>query len=479
MPDKRLDHQHPALDAQEPKYRVWNDLYHGGDNMEAQDKAKKYLPRHPYETTKQYDIRLQRATYRNHAAPIVQVFSSSVTEGNIKRVLPPQVKELTQDVDRSGSTANQFFNDVITKAAARGVQFVVVDSPQGEAQNLAEAQAQGIRPYFVQIEPWHVLDWQFGEDGRLDWVKLYEYVETGADPFEGHQFQEQYRIWYRDRWELWVQEDNGNGGTDIRQIDEGNNPTGRVPLVPFYFERSQLMVGTSALDDVSSLCKRVFMRDSELDKNLFDSAVEIACFYGFEEDELDQFIRASTNGLRSSSADSKVEYAAPTGRAWEALRRAINEDEERIREIALRMVRPDSKQVESAESKREDRKQLNSQLERFARNCEAGEEQCWGLAAAWMNAEGAEIEITYDKDFNEDDISEQLMKSFVDIRRNRDLSRETFLRLLHQWGWMPEDFDVEQEIDRIAEETRNESRTVGRLGGGLMTTREQQSGQTA
>jgi ABC-type nitrate/sulfonate/bicarbonate transport system substrate-binding protein len=101
------------------------------------------------------------------------------------------------------------------------------------------------------------------------------------------------------------------------------------------------------------------------------------------------------------------------------------------------------------------------------------------LAAAWMNTEGAEIEVTYDKDFNEDDISEQLMKSFVDIRRNRDLSRETFLRLLHQWGWMPEDFDVEQEIDRIAEETRNESRTVGRLGGGLMTTREQQSGQTA
>jgi hypothetical protein len=197
------------------------------------------------------------------------------------------------------------------------------------------------------------------------------------------------------------------------------------------------------------------MRDSELDKNLFDSAVEIACFYGFEEDELDQFIRASTNGLRSSSADSKVEYAAPTGRAWEALRRAINEDEERIREIALRMVRPDSKQVESAESKREDRKQLNSQLERFARNCEAGEEQCWQLAAAWMNTEGTEIEVTYDKDFNEDDISDRLLKFLVDVRRKPDLSRETFLRLLHQWGWMPEDFDVEEEMDRIRNEQRS------------------------
>jgi hypothetical protein len=445
--------------------------------MEAQDKAKKYLPRHPYETIKQYDIRLQRATYRNHAAPIVQVFSSSVTEGNIERVLPPQIEELTQDVDRSGSTANQFFNDVITKAAARGVQFVVVDSPQGEAQNLAEAQAQGIRPYFVQIEPWHVLDWQFGEDGRLDWVKLYEYVETGADPFEGHQFQEQYRIWYRDRWELWVQEEqsDGQGGTKmvIRQIDEGNNPTGRVPLVPFYFEKQQPMVGTSALDDVSSLCKRVFMRDSELDKNLFDSAVEIACFFGFEEDEMEEFVRSSSNGARSQSAEARIEYAAPTGRAWEALTRAINEDEERIREIALRMVRPDSKQVESAESKREDRKQLNSQLERFARNCEAGEEQCWKLAAAWMNVRDAEVDVTYDKDFNETKISDQLMRAFVDIRRNRDLSRETFLRMLHQWGWMPEDFDVDAEIERL----ESENRTVGRMGGSLLTTREAGTGE--
>jgi hypothetical protein len=469
---KDLDNQHPALDTQGPKYLEWEDLYQGGANMETTGKAKQYLPRHPFETAKQYDIRLNRATYRNHAAPIVQVFSSSVTEGTIDRTIPAQIEALTDDVDRSNTPADQYFNDVATKAAARGIQFVVVDSPQGEAQNLAEAQAQGIRPYFVQIEPWNVLDWAFGADGRLDWVKLFENVEISADPFEGHKDQDQYRIWYRDKWELWVESESEKGETKLELQDEGLNPVGQVPIVPFYFERSQPMVGVSALDDVSSLCKRVFMRDSELDKNLFDSAVEIACFFGFEEDEMEEFVRSSSNGARSQSAEARIEYAAPTGRAWEALTRAINEDEERIREIALRMVRPDSKQVESAESKREDRKQLNSQLERFARNCEAGEEQCWKLAAAWMNVRDAEVDVTYDKDFNETKISDQLMRAFVDIRRNRDLSRETFLRMLHQWGWMPEDFDVDAEIERL----ESENRTVGRLGGSLLTTREAGAG---
>jgi ABC-type nitrate/sulfonate/bicarbonate transport system substrate-binding protein len=72
-----------------------------------------------------------------------------------------------------------------------------------------------------------------------------------------------------------------------------------------------------------------------------------------------------------------------------------------------------------------------------------------------MNTEGTEIEVTYDKDFNEDDISDRLLKFLVDVRRKPDLSRETFLRLLHQWGWMPEDFDVEEEMDRIRNEQRS------------------------
>jgi hypothetical protein len=90
-----------------------------------------------------------------------------------------------------------------------------------------------------------------------------------------------------------------------------------------------------------------------------------------------------------------------------------------------------------------------------------------------MNVRDAEVDVTYDKDFNETKISDQLMRAFVDIRRNRDLSRETFLRMLHQWGWLPEDFDVDAEIERL----ESENRTVGRLGGSLLTTREAGTGE--
>jgi hypothetical protein len=163
-----------------------------------------------------------------------------------------------------------------------------------------------------------------------------------------------------------------------------------------------------------------------------------------------------------------MEYAAPTGRVYEALRKSINEDESRIREIALRMVRPESRQVESADSKREDRKQLDSQLARFAANMEHSERLCWKYMAMWLGEREPEIDVKYNKEFNTEEISNELMSSFIDIRRNRDLSRQTLWEMLREWGYLPEDFDEQEEAQRL----EAENRTAGRLGGNLLTTRQ-------
>ena len=108
--------------------------------------------------------------------------------------------------------------------------------------------------------------------------------------------------------------------------------------MPFFFRKEAPMVGVSPLREVAGLLKRIYRRDSELDKALFDSAVEIAVFNGFTKEDLDTFIISGTNGLRSDQADASMEYVAPTGRAFSALSAAINEDELRVKEISLRII---------------------------------------------------------------------------------------------------------------------------------------------
>jgi hypothetical protein len=453
MTETNLETRHPDYKAQAIRYAEWNDFYQGGKSVEDDES---YLPRHPYETEKQHKIRKQRATYRNHAAPIVTVFSSSVWEKEPDRgnSFPDALSELLEDVDRNRTSANQYFKHVTDRAAASGIHFVLVDSPKSAAQTLAEQREQGVRPYFVDVPALNLVDWGFDEKGRLSYIVIYESVQMPTEPFHEHATEERYKVWRPDSWQVWVDEGEGQERVAVLK-DEGVNPLGEIPLAAFIFERgSSRMVGVSCLDDVLSLCKRVYMRDSELDKALFDAAVEIACFFGFQEDELEAFTRSSSNGLRSENTDARVEYAAPTGRVFEALRQNISDDERSIKEIALRMVRPDSKQVESADSKREDRKQLDSQLSRFSQNMADGETRCWELAAKWLGLQNVDIEVQYNDEFDTEKISGDLARSFIALRQSRDLSRETLWQILKDNGILRPDFDPVEEAARIAAEGR-------------------------
>ena len=66
------EQKHPLYAASFTKRRKAMDLYEGGERIE---ENRAYLTRHTYESDKQYDIRASRATYRNFAAPIVDVFA--------------------------------------------------------------------------------------------------------------------------------------------------------------------------------------------------------------------------------------------------------------------------------------------------------------------------------------------------------------------------------------------------------------------
>ena len=446
MNKKDLDRKHPELEAQLPLYVEWDDLFKGGNAMESIAKASLYLIRHPFETTKQYEIRLKRATYRNHAAAVVNVFASALADVDRKEV-EDMFPDYIADVDMIGSSAFQFFGEVILQATARGAQFVVVDSPSQKGKTQKEEAVSGKRPYMVSVPPWDILDWQI-KNGKLEWVKIKQYQEIARQPLEEYSSIEQYKIWFQDRWELWEAQD------DVAVlIDKGNNHLGAIPVVPFFFQQQSPMIGVSALNIITGLLKRIFRHDSELDKNLFDSAVEIAVFLGFTETDLAEFVVSGTNGLRSDSESADMKYVAPTGRVYEALRQAINEDEARVREIALRMLKPDSRQVESAESKREDRQQLDSQILRFARSCEASENLCWEYFSRLAGKEKPPV-VVYPKDYDGKQLRSELISSFVRLRQTDSISRETLWDILRSAGVLPDDFDPEEEKARIREDMR-------------------------
>ena len=402
------EQKHPLYAASFTKRRKAMDLYEGGERIE---ENRAYLTRHTYESDKQYDIRASRATYRNFAAPIVDVFASFINEGRPERILPDALRPIEADADRYGITADAFFADVTRLAAAGGARFVIVDMEQKKGETVAEDRASGRRmvPYFTSISPDDVWDWGMDAKG-LAWAVVHSEEMEHPAAFAAPLRYETLTVWTRDSWTRYRRpmKDKENTEYAIAEDGERKHGLGTVPLVPFLFEPTSPMTGLPATDDVLSLILRIYRRDSELDKMLFDRAVPLLNVGGVSQEHWDTFVVASSNALMSTEPGGiTAQYVEPSGTAFQAQAEALARDEASVREIALRRVRPQSAVGESAESKAIDKTQLDTQLASFARRSGSAEALCWKLAARWLGAKEDGIEAKYNEAY---DVGEATVK---------------------------------------------------------------------
>ena len=368
------EQKHPLYAASSTKRRKAMDLYEDGERFEGN---RAYLTRHTYESDKQYDIRASRATYRNFAAPIVDVFASFINEGRPERILPDALRPIEADTDRYGMTADAFFADVTRLAAAGGARFVIVDMEQKKGETVAGDKASGRRPvpYFTSISPYDVWDWGMGAKG-LAWAVVHSEEMEHPAAFAAPLRYETLTVWTRDSWMRYRRPMKDKENTEYALTGDGERKhgLGAVPLVPFLFEPTSPMTGLPATDDVLSLILRIYRRDSELDKMLFDRAVPLLNVGGVSQEHWDTFVVASSNALMSTEPGGiTAQYVEPSGTAFQAQAEALARDEASVREIAPRMVRPQSAVGASAESKALDKTQLDTQLARFARRSRSAE----------------------------------------------------------------------------------------------------------
>jgi hypothetical protein len=324
------------------------------------------------------------------------------------------------------------------------------------------------------VSPSDVIAWGHNpDDDLLDYVVVRETTirnDTG-DAWGNYETIEQYKIWYRDRWELWEMGDTQTAG--FLKVDEGLHPCGQVPIVAGYFKKKYEMVGESCFAEVLSLIKRAYIFENTLDKSLFDTAFPQQAFFGFDAEDVKSYIRSSSNGLVASDSSARSEYIEPSGRAFQALFDKIVADERAIREISLRMIKTGQiNQAESADSKKLDKQQLDSQLAVFSRNCEEFEMSCWRMMGKWLEMSDSELEsinVKYNDDFDIEKISSEFLKALIEMRKIGDLSRETYWQILKNGEIpLPEDFDPVEETARIEADARTTT-SFGQAGKAFLT----------
>lgn len=227
--EDKVNNPHPSYGALEVKRDVYRAVLGGTDGVRA--KADKYLPKYPAEGDKEYDARLHSATIDGLVKGGVDQLCGSVFEEpiDVSKVNSSLVPHLT-NVDNKGSSFDEFAYDAF-RAAFEGCAVIVADSPNERAEDAAQEQTLGIRPYLSLYTADNVINWRFAKDPVSKQMQLVLLVlrEISQEPKGEYGTADitRYRVFKlvngKVTWELWREDGDkltqeANGGYEKHKV---------------------------------------------------------------------------------------------------------------------------------------------------------------------------------------------------------------------------------------------------------------------
>lgn len=206
------------------EYELLHDAYYG-TGMFAAGGA---LQKHPRENAANYTFRQQLSYYLNHTAPIINACVDPIFKDTISRNYNEGklFETFLKDVDRLGTTLQEFMRYNATQAKMYGVMYVLVDNVSEIGETVADQVNNRQLPYLVAIEPKSVYKWLVNDIGELD---LFTYTTTVFDN-EG-KAKTQYNEWTRTSWTVRNEEQ--------KVIATGEHNLGKVPIVQWFGRSSR------------------------------------------------------------------------------------------------------------------------------------------------------------------------------------------------------------------------------------------------
>lgn len=454
MADVNLDNQHADYKATLESRTRSRDLYEGWSAVKA--KAETYLFKEPREKDEDYLLRVKRAVLDNWVEKIVQARQAVIFRKAPKRTLPKPVEAYINDVDRNGTNAGVFFEAAAFDAQVDGIHWVLVDMPQApEAGHLSLADEKNSqhRPFFQHIPAANVIDWEIGADGAMLWAVITQSrAEERLVPGTEAQIVPQWKIWYRDRFELY--EAGGDDKKKTALVSEGPNTSGVVPLVPFFGIKRTEQSGLPVVEKLLEHVTLIYNKRSDLDRSERIAAHPTP--YVISPAKLELLNMA--NGFWICSKDAagvpiEVGMLETSGIAFSSIRESIAGLVQTIQANALAQAKKDSAQTESAENQKEYKSTFNSSLRSASLGYESSERRCWEIFGLWIKTAAVADSVAYNRDFDDRTIDEAMISRLLELAGGKPvITQATLLKALQKGEIIDPDLNVENEINALKTE---------------------------
>lgn len=351
---------------------------------------------HPKEKTEDYNRRVNMSYYYNFCAPIIDIYSDHLFKQAVVedfKEIEETIEETRNNIDRQGSSIQEFRKEMADLAQIHGHCFAIVDSPLISGTDIITRQDQinlGAFPYVTLFAPQNVINWALDGYGMPYWVLVREIYDGNENPAEfdkSAKYRCYYRLWTRDTWSLYSDK------YELMAQDVHN--LGRVPIVPVYAKKSKTrknFLGVSDLADISFIARDIYNSSSELRQILRDQTFAFLAVQG-TADEYKELSIGTSKGLLYPEGRNKPEYVSPPADNAEVYFNHIDRQIAKIYQLAKldsggvsgKVNNPGEGIVDpqSGASKAWDFNQTNSALSSKSSNLEDAEMSIWELYALW------------------------------------------------------------------------------------------------
>lgn len=456
-----VDKEHSEYGANKDKWGRCRDCLNGQDAVHAA--GTKYLPKLKEQPDEDYNAYVARALFFNATQRTCEGLVGMVFRKPPQHEVPAAAKSLLEDVTLTGQDIVQFSQACLTETIGLGRVGILVDYPVIERQpaTVKEAEVSGARPFMVMYEAESIINWQQERIGGTlvtTLVVLKEFGEEKEDAFtvkkvdqlralrllNGSYTVELYRKEGNgSEWKLW------KSSVPLMQ----NKP---LPFIPFVIVGARTVSATvekpPLLDMVNvNLSHYRTTADYEHGAHFCGLPTAVVSGYRPEDNSKPLYIGAAAAWI-FPQPEARASYLEFTGQGLGALKDLKAEKEAAMAALGARMLAPEKRDAEAAETAAIHRSGEVSVLATIAQTLARGIEQALKWLCEWNGQPVEDAEFKLNTDYFPMPIDSATMTALVSAWQQGAISKETLFYNLKRGEIVPEDTTLEDEEAAIGDE---------------------------
>lgn len=448
-----VDTQHSDYSKHTTRWKRCRDASIGQDAVH--DATVTYLPKLGGQTDDEYKAYRLRAMFYGATGRTIDGLTGMLFRKPTQTELPSAITPYEEDITRDGLSLQNFAEQTAEELLQVGRAGILVDHPPGVAAiTQADAQAARLRPYLRLYKTESIINWKL-DDGILSMVVLEEVIQEDEDEYKSEDVK-QWRVLdllesrYRQR--IFQKNDKDEFiqiGDDIFPLM--NNAA--LDYIPFVFCGVRDCSPDVDMPPLMSLVDTNlshYRTSADYEHGLHWCGCPTPVITGYTKKDGERMVIGSGEAWILPQPEAKATILELKADSLGALQTALERKEGQMASLGARMLSPDKKAAEAAETAAIHRGGESSVLASIAQSLSIALSKAVQIMAEWAGT-SEEVTVTINRDYLPTAMSAPELTALVGAWQSGGISHESLYDALVKGEVIADKGTFEDEQERIDE----------------------------